>query len=146
MILSFLAVFVCLKDNVTQPSSALHHSTELASLVKANYGEATEKNVMVMVSDGGPDHRITFVSVQVALICLFMTLDLDMLVCARTCPYQSWQNMGERVMSTLNLALMNVSLSRSALSEEYEKLLKSVHNGRSVGVDFSQTYNSWLLT
>ena len=118
-------VFVCLKDKVTQPSFALRHSTELASLVKANYCEAPEKTVMVVVSDGGPDHRITFVSVQVALIILFMSLDLDMLVCARTCPYQSWQNMAERVMSTLNLALMNVSLGRSALSEEYEKLLKS---------------------
>ena len=48
-----------------------------------------------------------------------------MVICVRTCPYQSWTNVAERVMSTLNLALMNVSLCRSALPSEYETLMKS---------------------
>ena len=76
-----------------------------------------------MVSNRGPDHCITYASVQVALICLFISLDLDMLVAGRTCPYQSWQNIVERVMSTLNLALMNVSLARKALPQNLEPLL-----------------------
>ena len=70
---------------------------------------------MVLVSDGGPDHRVTFGSVQVANLCMFVALDLDMLVCVRTCPYQSWQNIAGRVMSTLNFALQNVSLARSKM-------------------------------
>ena len=57
----------------------------------------------MIISDGGPDHRLNFLSVQVAHICLFSALHLDFLVCIRTCPYQSWQNMAEKVMSTLNL-------------------------------------------
>ncbi len=66
-------------------------------------------------SDGGPDHRITFPSVKFALIKLFQALDLDMLVAVRTCPYQSWTNLAERVMSTLHLALQNVALARKPM-------------------------------
>ena len=64
-----------------------------------------------MVSDGGPDHCLTYLSVKAAMIALFKSLDLDMLIAIRTCPYQSWSNLAERAMSTLNLALQNVSLA-----------------------------------
>ena len=81
---------------------------------------------MVVVSDGGPDHHITFVSVKVAMLVLFQALDLDMLVCVRTFPYRNCQNIAERMMSTLNLALMNVSLARLPLTDEgIEKLVYS---------------------
>lgn len=60
-----------------------------------------------------------------ALIALMMELDLDMLICARTCPYQSWQNIAERIMSTLNLALMNVSLCRTQLPDGHEEAVHS---------------------
>jgi len=115
--------FVALKDKVTQPSSALWHATELSQLLKSstfNEDELASKPIIVNV---GPDHRITFVSVQLSLICLFMSLDLDMLVVARTYPYQSWQNIVERVMSTLNLALMNIALARKELPQEQERLI-----------------------
>ena len=79
------------------------------------------KPLLVVVSDGGPDHRITYASVQVAL---FISLDLDMLVVARTCPYQSWQNIAERIMSTLNLALMNISLVRKELPPALQPLIR----------------------
>lgn len=59
----------------------------------------------------------------------FVSLDLDMLVCARTCPYQSWQNIAERVMSTRNLALINASLCRKEQPPELEPLL---HNKKSL--------------
>ena len=41
-----------------------------------------------------------------------------MLVCVRTCPYQSWRIVAELEMSTLNLALQNVS-------ERFEQLVKN---------------------
>ena len=63
------------------------------------------------------DRRVTFVSVQVAAVTLFRALDLDMLVYVRTCPYQSWQNVAERIMSTLNLAFQNVSLARTSMPD-----------------------------
>ena len=87
--------FVCLKDKVTQPSSALRHATELSQLLKTSTFDNDDdvlasKPILVTVSDGGPDHRITFVSVQLSLICLFISLNLDMLVVAQTCLYHSW--------------------------------------------------------
>lgn len=100
-------------------------------IVKANEiqvcGEG--KSVLVLLSDRGPDHHVTYAFFQVALICLFRSLDLDMLVCARTCPYQSWQNIAERIMSTMNFALMNVLLCRKELPSELELLL---HNKKSL--------------
>ena len=66
------ATFVTNKDKVTQPSSALRHSAEMKSLIRLNYdGMVASKPVLVIVSDGGPDHRVTFGSVQVASLSLF---------------------------------------------------------------------------
>lgn len=115
--------FVINKDKVTQASSALRHSTELKNLITVHCGgtDSATKPILVVVSDGGPDHRVTFGSVKVASLALFHSLNLDMLVCVRTCPYQSWQNIAERIMSTLNLALQNVSLERSTMRPEYER-------------------------
>lgn len=79
------------------------------------------------MSDGGPDHRLAYGSVQVALLALFIRLNLDVLMAVCTCPYQSWSNTAERVMSLLNLALQNVSLERQAMSEECEKLVHNVN-------------------
>ena len=63
--------------------------------------------------------------VQVAALTLFRALDLDMLVCMRTCPYQSWQDVAERIMPTLNLALQNVSLARMSM---LDRLVKNKHS------------------
>ena len=76
----------------------------------------------MLVTDGGPDHRLTYASVKVALLSLFMSLDLDMLIAVRTCPYQSWTNLAERIMSTLNLALQNISLCRKMSPEAKSRL------------------------
>ena len=111
--------FVTLKDKVLQPSSALRHAAEQCRILSSNFPDSP---VVVIVSDGGPDHRLTFYSVQVSLLCVFLQLNLDMLVAVRTCPYQSWQNIAERVMSTLNLGLQNVALCRKAMPEEFEKM------------------------
>ena len=122
--------FVICKDKITQPSSALRHSTELTNTIRTHYDtpdNCSSKPILIIVSDGGPDHRVTFGSVKIANLCLFRALNLDMLVCVRTCPYQSWQNLAERVMSTLNLALQNVSLARSKMTDELERLISSLN-------------------
>ena len=119
--------FVINKDKVSQPSSALRHCTELTNIIGTNYSDTDRlsKPVLVIVSDGGPDHRVTFGTVKVASLTLFRALDLDMLVCIRTCPYQSWTNVAERVMSTLNLALQSVSLACTAMADHFERLIKN---------------------
>ena len=40
------------------------------------------------------------------------------------CPYQSWTNPAERVMSTLNLALQNVSLMRHSMDDSLERAIR----------------------
>ena len=92
-----------------------------------------------MVSDGGPDHRVTFGSVKVANLCLFQALDLDMLICMHTCPYQSWQNLAERVMSTLNFALQNVSLARSKMTDAFEECIHNKNTSSDVRSAIAET-------
>ena len=96
----------------------------MTSLIKV-HGLMTPKHILVIVSDGGPDHRVTFGSVQVSSLTLFRALNLDMLICVRTCPYQSWTNIAERIMSTLNLALQNVSLARKRMGDHAESLIEN---------------------
>ena len=55
--------FVTNKDKVTQPSSALRHSTELTEIVCTHFSDdslSSAKPVLVIVSDRGPDHRCHF--------------------------------------------------------------------------------------
>ena len=119
--------FVINRNKVTQPSSALRHASEMKELIYTHCCNEVgkPKPVLIIVSDGVPDYSVTFGSVKVANLTLFRALVLDMLICVRTCPYQSWQNVDEQVMSTLNLALQNVSLERSAMASEYERAVKN---------------------
>ncbi len=112
-----------MKDKVTQPSSAVRHSAEIMSILKDT--SSCVEPVLLMVSDGGPDHRVNFGSVKMALIALFRALNLDVLIAIRTCPYQSWRNLAERVMSVLNLALQNVSLSRQPMEDDFEAMVRN---------------------
>lgn len=64
-------------------------------------------------------------SVQISGLTLFRALHLDMLILARTCPYQLWTNIAERIMSTLNLALQNVSLAKVSMGAHAESLVKN---------------------
>ncbi len=57
------------KDKVTQPSSAPRHdAAELTDLIATHFGSddhISAKPIAIVVSDGGPDHRVTFGSVKV---------------------------------------------------------------------------------
>lgn len=82
--------------------------------------------VLLLVSDGGFDHRLTFSSVQVSF-CVFSSNVTS--TCLQqyvyTCLYQSWQNIAERVMATLNHSLQNVALCWKAMPEEFEKMINN---------------------
>ena len=67
-------VFVSLKDAAFESSSPMHHMAELYSLLSS---QPDQKRVLLLYTDGGPDHRVTYVSVQLALIAIFKLLDLD---------------------------------------------------------------------
>ncbi|CAB4028704.1 Hypothetical predicted protein [Paramuricea clavata] len=119
-------VIVTLKEGAFEPSSPLRHAAELKqSLCQQN---TAENPMLFLYTDGGPDHRITYLSAQVALICLFLSLNLDYLLATRTAPYHSWRNPVERIMSTLNLGLQSIGLMRQAGDETFEKDMHKCNN------------------
>ena len=62
-------VYVSVKDTVFEPSSPLRHACELYNVLQSS---SSSKSVLFLYSDGGPDHRLTYVSVQLSLVCLFL--------------------------------------------------------------------------
>ena len=109
-------MLVGLKDAAIEPSSAMRHCAELGNVLSRDPG----KSVLLIYSDGGPDHRVTYGPVQLGLISLFCKLDLDYLCAASTAPSHSWRNPVERIMSTLNLGLQSVHLMREEMDSEFE--------------------------
>lgn len=108
-------VYVGVKDLVLEPSSPLRHIAELKQISLDE--ELHSKPILCLYTDGGLDHRLTYLSVQLSLVCLFLSGDFDMLIAART----PRRNPPERIMSILNLALQAVGLMRSEASDECEK-------------------------
>ena len=86
------------------------------------------KPYLFLYTDGGPDHRVTYVCVQLALIALFLKLDLDLLIAVRTPPGHSWKNPVERIMSILNLGMQSIGLMRSEMSDDVENLMKKCNS------------------
>ena len=110
-------VYVGVKDSIFEASSPLRHVFELYSILMSL---ASQKHILFLYTDGGPDHNLMYLSVQISLICLFSQLDLDFLCASRTAPYHSWHNPVERVMAILNLGLQYVSLAHTEIPEEYK--------------------------
>ena len=101
------------------------HATELHSLMLTRMDA---KSILCIYSDGGPDHRLTYVSVQLSLIALFLNLDLDFLVACRTAPNHSWKNPVERMMSIINLGFQCVGVMRSKGSDEFEATIQNCNS------------------
>lgn len=66
-----------MKHAVFSPSSGFDHSVEVIDILdKMN----NIPSILVLYTDGGPDHRLTLLSVQLALVALFLRLNLNILV------------------------------------------------------------------
>lgn len=90
--------------------------------------------ILFLYSDGGSDHRLTYMylSVQLTLISLFLTLDLDFLCACRTAPYHSWCNPVKHLMSIVNLGLQSVGVMRKKGSSEAEALLNKCDSMKQI--------------
>jgi len=80
-------VNVLLKESAFEPSSPMRHTTELSCILK----NQVENHASLVYTD----HRVTYLSVQVALISVFLNFDLD---------------------SSVLLALLHATLGRILLS------------------------------
>ena len=114
-------VFVGLKDSTFEHSSPIRHATELKQILETHF--TSIQPILVLYMDGGPDHRLTYASVQQSLLAMIIQLDLDFLCAVRTPPHNSWKNPAERIMSILNLALQGVGIARTKTGHE-EQLQK----------------------
>ena len=121
-------VFVGLKENCFQPSSPIHHMTELKGILNA---VDNTHPLLLLYTDGGPDHRLTYVSVQISLICIFLALDLDFLCAVRTPPPSQLENPAERIMSILNIGLQSVGVMRQK-TQSCEDQLKNCNSLASI--------------
>ena len=122
-------VCVGVKDSIFEPSSPHRHATELNSLLTT----LNDTNpILLLYTDGEPDHRVNYIIVQLSLIAIFLARDLDFLVAVRTPPFNSWKNPAERVMSELNLALQAVGLMRRKMSDELEKAIEGCNSMSAV--------------
>jgi hypothetical protein len=85
----------------------------------------TQFNCIILLFHlGGPDHRTTFGSVQISLICLFLRGNFDLFIALRTAPYHSWANPAERIMSIINLGLQGVAIMRDSMNADLEEIFK----------------------
>ncbi|GBB90534.1 hypothetical protein RclHR1_17510003 [Rhizophagus clarus] len=81
-------IFVSYKDTTFQLSNAIRYATEFFNAIQMYYISIIP-SVLCLYTDGEPDHRTTFGSVQISLICLFLRDDFDMLIALHTAPYHS---------------------------------------------------------
>ena len=63
------------KKSAFEPSSPLCHNTKLCNILTPKGLDTTP--ILFLYTDGGPDHRPTYLSVQLSLTALFYKLDLD---------------------------------------------------------------------
>jgi len=75
-------VLVGLKGVICEPSSPPWNIAELYDIVTSQ--DLQMKLIMFMYTDGGPDHRLTYLSIQLSPISLFLKLNLDFLCVCHT--------------------------------------------------------------
>ena len=108
-------VKVILKNSIFEPSTAMGAMVELL----INYvAELKEKPIFMLHTDGGGEHNLSFPSVQAAIAAFVLTAFPDRAIFTNSCPYQSYTNEPERIMSVLNLALYGVAVERPPIDEE----------------------------
>lgn len=97
----------------------MRHIVEISQIIK--------DPILVMFSDGGGDHKLTFVSVQLGFLSLFIKYKLSHIVAGRCAPCQSYIDPVERVMSVLNLGLQSVGVMRQEMQSGFEKQISGLN-------------------
>ena len=90
-------VHVLYKDSAFEPSSPVWHAAKLTAL---SHDKALTNPVLFIYSDGGPDHMVTYISVKLALIALFLRITFVRLArhltthskiqLSESCPFLTW--------------------------------------------------------
>ena len=113
-------LYVGVKVTALQSSTALRNAMEISDCLILKYGsKEAVPPVLIVYSDGGPEHRTTFLSVKIAMIAL------SKLLLSRTTPGHSWANPAEKINYILNLGLYGIGAMRTESSDvKFEASLK----------------------
>lgn len=137
-------VAVTLNDAVFQTSSPNRFVSEVLKYWESLANEKREcVKLLFLVTDGGPEHRMTFESVKISLIHIFRKTNVDLLIALRMAAGQSFANPVERIMSVLNIALQNVAIMRVPMSEGVESVLKSCGTMDAIRKKEQQVGEEW---
>ena len=122
-------IFVTLRDATFDPSEVFDHCAQLIDVLRR---KGLEPTVLVLQTDGGPDHSLKRCAVKMACIAMSKELDLDHLVVLRGAPNGSARNKVERAMSVLNLGLAHAAIKRADMPEWAENEIKGCSSMKAV--------------
>jgi hypothetical protein len=122
-------IFVTVRDAIFDPSVIFDHCAQLIDTLRK---KGLNPTVLILQTDGGPDHSMKRVMVQLALNATFRELDVDHFVVLRCAPNGSARNKIERSMSVLNLALAHVSTRRGDMEPWAEKAVANASSMQAV--------------
>ena len=120
-------IIVSIKNATFQPSNPLCGATELRDKVHKLSINTISSPVLLLHTDGGPDHSVTFGSVSVSVIAFFWSLKLDYFLALHTWPGQSFCNPVECCIANQILCLQSHGLMRAPASEDVDKALSAVN-------------------
>ena len=104
---------VYFKDAVLQPSTSMRAVVEIEHYLQFSGSLTPEKDIIILFTDGGTDHRCNLEAVK---ICLFLLLirnpTIKHIIAFRPAAGQSYTNYVERIMSILNLGFQNIAFMR----------------------------------
>ena len=86
-------VYGVVADQVWKPSSASRHSAHYFKMLEDSLqavGGMARLSINFIFTDGGPDHNLTFLTVQLALICLHLATGADATITGRPAAHNSW--------------------------------------------------------
>ena len=77
--------------------------------------------VLLMYTNGAPDHRVNYLSVKFAFIALLRELNSDLLVTLRTAPSDSAENPVEQIMSIVTIGLQGVGVMTRKMADTFKE-------------------------
>ena len=66
-------IIVGVKESAFEPSSPFRHCAELCNVTSSQ--DLDSQPIHCLYSEGGPDHRLTYLSLQLSLIAVFLKFD-----------------------------------------------------------------------
>ena len=122
-------IFVTVRDAIFDPSNVFDHCAQLIDTLRQ---KGLNPTVLILQTDGGPDHSMKRIAVQLALNATFRELDVDHFVVLRCAPNGSARNKVERSMSVLNLALAHVATRRGDMAPWAESAVANASSMQAI--------------